>query len=343
MVRRRRVSHKAHDQESQASHQFRLDVYGNCPHLEIDHGCLQFWVSIIELLSEGTLVFVRTQERLICSKKPFTTFTTINLHEMAYASPICLMARATSTKSCLQPKLFMMNIKVVNRHLLQELLTAAQHPSFFNSNGNYNNIRHSTAPTKFNLSKLQILQNTSQECDELETQQHVQTTTPETIADNFPNKCICFDENTFVNPLLLHRQVAESSSSQYVESIEHPMFYQTHTQHEFQWTEDHPLEQVIRNPLDHFWTRNQLRSDGDMYADYADVKTPSRVHPVGAQFLGEKLVSWSSKKQDCNCAVYRRSKICVSSFCCAQVLWMADTVKRTMALSLQQDPIYCDS
>ncbi|GKG19054.1 hypothetical protein Tco_0376153, partial [Tanacetum coccineum] len=30
-----------------------------------------------------------------------------------------------------------------------------------------------------------------------------------------------------------------------------------------------------------------------------DVKTPSRVLPVGAQFLGEKLVSWSSKKQDC--------------------------------------------
>nr|GFB38389.1 retrovirus-related Pol polyprotein from transposon TNT 1-94 [Tanacetum cinerariifolium] len=34
--------------------------------------------------------------------------------------------------------------------------------------------------------------------------------------------------------------------------------------HEFQWTKDHPLEQVIGEPSRPVLTRNQLRSDGDM-------------------------------------------------------------------------------
>nr|GFD41372.1 retrovirus-related Pol polyprotein from transposon TNT 1-94 [Tanacetum cinerariifolium] len=40
-------------------------------------------------------------------------------------------------------------------------------------------------------------------------------------------------------------------------------FYQPYP-HEFQWTKDHPLEQVIGEPSRPVLTRNQLRSDGDM-------------------------------------------------------------------------------
>nr|GEX22073.1 hypothetical protein [Tanacetum cinerariifolium] len=54
---------------------------------------------------------------------------------------------------------------------------------------------------------------------------------------------------------------------------------------------------------------------GFSYADYAGCKDTFKSASGGAQFLGEKLVSWSSKKQDFN------------------GLW----------LSLPQDPIYCDS
>nr|GFB53691.1 putative ribonuclease H-like domain-containing protein [Tanacetum cinerariifolium] len=39
--------------------------------------------------------------------------------------------------------------------------------------------------------------------------------------------------------------------------------YQPHP-HEFQWTKDHPLEQVIGEPSRPVLIRNQLRSDGDM-------------------------------------------------------------------------------
>ncbi|GJU24867.1 putative ribonuclease H-like domain-containing protein [Tanacetum coccineum] len=90
------------------------------------------------------------------------------------------------------------------------------------------------------------LSNTSQDVDELEIQEHVQHQTA-TIADNVPNAM--FDANTFVNPfLLLHPQ-------------------------------DHPLEQVIGEPLRLVLIRNQLRSDGDMciYALTVSTMEPKNV------------------------------------------------------------------
>nr|GEV73550.1 retrovirus-related Pol polyprotein from transposon TNT 1-94 [Tanacetum cinerariifolium] len=57
--------------------------------------------------------------------------------------------------------------------------------------------------------------------------------------------------------------VAESSSLQNVDPLNMHTFYQPYP-HEFQWTKDHPLEQVIGEPSRPVLTRNQLRSDGDM-------------------------------------------------------------------------------
>ncbi|GJT67019.1 hypothetical protein Tco_1018499 [Tanacetum coccineum] len=113
-----------------------------------------------------------------------------------------------------------------------------------------------TAPTLTNSSSQATnFPNTSQDVDELETQQHVQHQ-PATIADNVPNAM--FDENTFVNPFTtLSTCDAESSSSQYVDPSNMHTFYQPYP-HEFQWTKDHPLEQVIGEPSRPVLTRNQL-------------------------------------------------------------------------------------
>ncbi|GKD41777.1 hypothetical protein Tco_1261984 [Tanacetum coccineum] len=43
---------------------------------------------------------------------------------------------------------------------------------------------------------------------------------------------------------------------------------------------------------------------GFSYADYAGCKDTFKSTSGGAQFLGEKLVSWSSKKQDCTLTDY---------------------------------------
>nr|GEY77915.1 retrovirus-related Pol polyprotein from transposon TNT 1-94 [Tanacetum cinerariifolium] len=85
---------------------------------------------------------------------------------------------------------------------------------------------------------------------------------PETVADNVPNAM--FDANIFVNLFATSSIIAaESSSSQYVDPSNMHTFYQPYP-HEFQWTKDHPLEQVIGEPSRPVLTRNQLRSDGDM-------------------------------------------------------------------------------
>nr|GEX12481.1 retrovirus-related Pol polyprotein from transposon TNT 1-94 [Tanacetum cinerariifolium] len=109
----------------------------------------------------------------------------------------------------------------------------------------------------------QVRQNTTTSTSIADTQQGNQALIQlETVADNVSNAM--FDANTFVNPFATpSTSAAESSSSQYVDLSKMHTFYQPYP-HEFQWTMDHPLEQVIGEPSRLILTRNQLRSDGDM-------------------------------------------------------------------------------
>nr|GFB98814.1 hypothetical protein [Tanacetum cinerariifolium] len=96
----------------------------------------------------------------------------------------------------------------------------------------------------------------------LAAQAHPATIQPKTITDNVPNSM--FDANTFVNPFATpSTSAAESSSSQYADPSNMHTFYQPYP-YEFQWSKDHPLEQVLGEPSRPVLTRNQLRSDGDM-------------------------------------------------------------------------------
>nr|GFC10174.1 hypothetical protein [Tanacetum cinerariifolium] len=77
-----------------------------------------------------------------------------------------------------------------------------------------------------------------------------------------PNAMV--DGNMFVNPFAnTSTSAAASSSQQNVDPSNMHTFYQPYP-HEFQWTKDHPLEQVIGEPSRPVLTKNQLRSDGDM-------------------------------------------------------------------------------
>ncbi|GJU01869.1 putative ribonuclease H-like domain-containing protein [Tanacetum coccineum] len=120
-----------------------------------------------------------------------------------------------------------------------------------------------TAPTPTNsFSQTISIPSTSQNVDELETQQQHGQPHPATIADDVPNAM--FDDNTFVNPFATpSTSAAESSSSQYVDPSNMHTFYQPYL-HEYQWTKDHPLEKVIGETSRPVLTRNQLRSDSDM-------------------------------------------------------------------------------
>ncbi|GJT39427.1 retrovirus-related pol polyprotein from transposon TNT 1-94 [Tanacetum coccineum] len=308
-----------------------------------------------------------------------------------------------------------------------------------------------TAPTPTNSSSQATnCPNSSQDVDELETQQHGQHQ-PATTADNVPNAL--FDENTFVNPFATpSTSDAEPSSSQYVDPSNILRFYNQPYPHDFQWTKDHPSEQVstvepknVKEAMtDPAWIESMqeellqfkrldvwvlvplpitktltlkrgLPVDATKYrsmigalmyltssrpdivhatclcaryqakptekhlkevkrifrylrgtvntglwytkdsgfeltgfsdADYAGCKDTFKSTSGGAQFLGEKLVSWSSKKQDCTALSTAEAEYVSLSVCCAQVLWMRTQLtdygfhfnKKNAASS-----IYCDS
>nr|GEW98810.1 copia protein [Tanacetum cinerariifolium] len=63
----------------------------------------------------------------------------------------------------------------------------------------------------------------------------------------------------------------------------------------------------------------------------------------GIQFLGgDKLVSWSSKKQDCTSMSSAEVEYVSLSACCAQVLWMR-TQLTDYGFHFDKIPMYCDS
>ncbi|GJX18187.1 hypothetical protein Tco_0219019, partial [Tanacetum coccineum] len=62
----------------------------------------------------------------------------------------------------------------------------------------------------------------------------------------------------------------------------------------------------------------------------------------GAQFLGEKLVSWFLKKQDCTSLSTAKVEYVSLSACCAQVMWMRKQLT-DYGFRFNKIPIYCDS
>nr|GEU58135.1 integrase, catalytic region, zinc finger, CCHC-type, peptidase aspartic, catalytic [Tanacetum cinerariifolium] len=81
---------------------------------------------------------------------------------------------------------------------------------------------------------------------------------------------------------------------------------------------------------------------GFLDADYAGCKDTFKSASSGAQFLGEKLVSWSSKKQDCMMLSTTEAEYVSLSACCAQVLWMR-TQLTDYGFHFNKILIYCDS
>nr|GEW54584.1 retrovirus-related Pol polyprotein from transposon TNT 1-94 [Tanacetum cinerariifolium] len=79
-------------------------------------------------------------------------------------------------------------------------------------------------------------------------------------------------------------------------------------------------------------------SDADHAGCHLDRKSTSG----SAQFLDDKLVCWSSKKQNCVSISTAESEYVAVSSCCAQVLWMR-TQLTDYGFFYDKVPIYCDS
>ncbi|GJU49952.1 retrovirus-related pol polyprotein from transposon TNT 1-94 [Tanacetum coccineum] len=77
-------------------------------------------------------------------------------------------------------------------------------------------------------------------------------------------------------------------------------------------------------------------------ADHAGCNDDCISTSGGIQFLGEKLVSWSSKNQDCTAMSSAEAEYVSLSACCAQVIWMR-TQLLDYGFRYHKILIYCDS
>ncbi|GKA70968.1 retrovirus-related pol polyprotein from transposon TNT 1-94 [Tanacetum coccineum] len=77
-------------------------------------------------------------------------------------------------------------------------------------------------------------------------------------------------------------------------------------------------------------------------ADYAGCRDSFKSTSGATQFLGEKLVGWSLKKQDCTALSSAEAVYVSLSACCAQVIWMR-TQLTDYGFHFNKIPIYCDS
>nr|GFA86715.1 copia protein [Tanacetum cinerariifolium] len=77
-------------------------------------------------------------------------------------------------------------------------------------------------------------------------------------------------------------------------------------------------------------------------ADHAGCIDSRKSTSGGIQLLGDKLVSWMSKKQNCTAMSLAEAEYMALSASCAQVMWMR-TQLQDYGFNYNKIPLYCDS
>nr|GEV83971.1 hypothetical protein [Tanacetum cinerariifolium] len=77
-------------------------------------------------------------------------------------------------------------------------------------------------------------------------------------------------------------------------------------------------------------------------ADHARCQDSRRSTSISAQFLGDKLVSWSFKKQKCTAISSTKDEYIALSGCCAQIIWMCSQLT-DYGFQFNKIPLYRDN
>ncbi|GKE24852.1 hypothetical protein Tco_1436364 [Tanacetum coccineum] len=77
-------------------------------------------------------------------------------------------------------------------------------------------------------------------------------------------------------------------------------------------------------------------------ADHAGCQDTRRSTSGSAQFLGDKLVSWSSKKQKSTAISSIEAEYTALSWCCSQILWMRSQLT-DYGFQFNKIPLYYDN
>ncbi|GJW81284.1 hypothetical protein Tco_0145259 [Tanacetum coccineum] len=117
----------------------------------------------------------------------------------------------------------------------------------------------------------------------------------------------------------------------------------------------HPMVKHLKEVKRIFWYLRRSYNMGLWYtkdsefeliaysdADHAGYKDDCKSTSGGIQFLGDKLMSWSSKKQYFTTMSTAKAEYVPLSACCAQVIWMR-TQLLDYGYNYNKIPMYCDS
>ena len=77
-------------------------------------------------------------------------------------------------------------------------------------------------------------------------------------------------------------------------------------------------------------------------ADYIGCRVDRKSTYESCQFLGQRLVSWYSKKQQSISTSTAKAEYIAAESCCAQVLWIRNQL-RDYGIVLEKIPIMCDN
>ena len=81
---------------------------------------------------------------------------------------------------------------------------------------------------------------------------------------------------------------------------------------------------------------------GYSYADFAGCKIDRKSTSGSCQVLGDRLVSWFSKKQKSISTSTAEAEYIAAGSCCAQIMWMRNQLL-DYGLLYSKIPIYCDN
>nr|GEU62105.1 retrovirus-related Pol polyprotein from transposon TNT 1-94 [Tanacetum cinerariifolium] len=102
---------------------------------------------------------------------------------------------------------------------------------------------------------------------------------------------------------------------------------------------DHPKKAKYALEILH---KHGMEKGQSIDADHAGCIDTRKSTSRGIQFLGDKLVSWMSKKQDCTAMSSSEAEYMALSASCAQVMWMM-TKLQDYGLNYNNIPLYYDS
>nr|GEZ71981.1 integrase, catalytic region, zinc finger, CCHC-type, peptidase aspartic, catalytic [Tanacetum cinerariifolium] len=309
----------------------------------------------LEVAFRRNTYFVRNLDGVYLVKGNHTTnLYTINLHDMASASRICLMARATSTKSWLWHQRFShLNFDTINDLTKNDLVTSLpkfkyhkEHLCLSCEQGKRKRASHPLKPVPYSkqrskdeaqgeiktfLKRITVL---------LQAPVIIASTTSTTTADSALTPSNSFSQPTRIPSTSQNVDELETQQHGFIDA-DHPShvynlkkaqyglkqapkawYYELLTfllqNHFFKGTIDSTL--FIRHINDDILVDSGFKLIEFSDADYAGCKDTFKSTFGEAQFLGKKMVNWSSKKQDCMGLSAAKAEYMSLSACCAQVL-----------------------